>query len=635
MSNNSSLDVRRLDIDGLRAIAALSITIFHIMPTRLPGGFVGVDVFFVISGYLILGNIYRRRAAGTFDLIGFYLARARRLFPALFFMMAGVLIFSWFALLPSETEQLGKSVASAALYVSNLFYLSQSGYFDAALQSDPMLHTWSLAVEEQLYLVAPIVLVLAVDRFSRWGTVATLLLAGLSSFALCVWLTWEAPSWAFYLAPTRAWEFVFGGVIAIAPMPALKAGWRNVAGLAGIALIVTALVLTNKTQPFPGMIALMPVLGTAAVIVAGSSGSNLAATGLSLRPAVWVGRASYSIYLWHWPIVVFYYLTIESNPSIAAQAGLLVASLGAGFASYLLIEQVGRRLLEDNRATVIASLVGTVAFVAVGGASIWTAGFAGRFSSEVGRYASYLKYDEDQLDIDRRCFIQSNERVTDFDPAACVRLSSERPNVLVVGDSQAAHYARALSEVFPEWSVSEIASSGCRPLLNGTGERRCTDMMRVAFSEYIGHGLFDAVIIAGRWRASEAEVLRHTVEFAALHTQQVIVFGPIIEYDVSLPRLLATTIRDRSDVALQRALRLVPTRATDDALRFALIDAPVHYYSIVSTICPDRSCVIETEDGIPLQHDYGHLTLEGARWLLTKLRTEGALLASKPRTSAP
>lgn len=611
----------------MRAIAALSITVFHIVSSRLPGGFTGVDVFFVISGHLIVGNIFRRQAAGNFKLIDFYASRARRLFPALFAMMAAVAAVAWFILLPSEMEQLGASIASSTLYMSNFFYLTQSGYFDAALQSDPLLHTWSLAVEEQFYLFGPVLLLLALTHLGKRATILSLSALGVASLALCVWLTSEAPSWAFYLAPTRAWEFVAGALIAVLPTPRLGMIWRNALAILGLALLASALVFIDQSQTFPGVLALVPVVGTGAVILAGSSGDNLAAKALSLAPVQWIGRASYSIYLWHWPIIVFYGLSVETNPSVVAQVGLLAASLVAGFASYWLIERGSRQLFAGNGAALVASGVATVAFVAAGSAGIWSGGFSARFPAEVQRYASYLEYDEDQLDIDRRCFIQARERVTDFVPAACVRLARERPNVLVVGDSQAAHYARALEEVFPDWSVSEIASSGCRPLLNGRGERRCIEMMELAFADHIPAGVFDAVIIAGRWRASEAAAARETAEFAARYAKQVIVFGPIIEYDVSLPRLLAVSARDGSSSAVDQARHLAEVRSTDEAFRQALAGAPVRYFSIVSAICPSEVCAVTTDGGVPLQHDYGHLTLEGAKWLLAKLRRDEALLS--------
>lgn len=627
MSSDDVSVARRSDIDGLRAIAALAITVFHIAPSRLPGGFTGVDVFFVISGFLIIGNIFRSQAAGRFRLVDFYLGRARRLFPALFVMMAVVAATAWFVLLPSELEQLGASTVSSALYVSNFFYLSQSGYFDAALQSDPLLHTWSLAVEEQFYLLAPVLLLLALTSFGKRTTILALAGTGLASLLLCIWLTGEAPSWAFYLSPTRIWEFAVGGLIAVLPTPRMAPLWRNALATVGLLLIATGLVFIDQSQTFPGVLAIVPVVGTGAVVLAGSSGDTVAARALSLPPLQWIGRASYSIYLWHWPIVVFYSLSVETIPSIVAQVGLLAVSLALGFVSYWLIERGGRQLFAENRIALVASGLATLAFVAAGVASVWSGGFSARFPAEVQRYASYLKYDEDQLDLDRRCFIQTRERVADFSPAACVRLAGEKPNVLVVGDSQAAHYARALAEVFPDWSVSEIASSGCRPLVGGKGERRCTEMMKLAFDKHIAAGVFDAVIIAGRWRAGEAAEARKSAEFAARYAKQVIVFGPIIEYDVSLPRLLAVSARDGTSAVLDRARNLAQIRSTDDALRQALIGAPARYVSIMSAICPDAKCTVTIGDGVPLQHDYGHLTLEGAKWLLSKLRYEEALLS--------
>ncbi len=250
----------REDIDGLRAIAVLSVILYHFKFTSFGGGYIGVDVFFVISGYLITGIIAREIEQGRFSFLSFYERRIRRIFPALFVVLLATAVYGLWGLYPTEYKELGGSIASTLAFASNFFFYSLSDYFRPDVEIKPLLHTWSLAVEEQYYLVFPLFLVLAY-RYSRRLVVPLIVGIGLVSFALSVWLVRSQPAAAFYLSPPRFWEMLVGSFLALAPLPALRARWsREIVSILGLGAILASALFYKSGAPFPGFRALPPVL---------------------------------------------------------------------------------------------------------------------------------------------------------------------------------------------------------------------------------------------------------------------------------------------------------------------------------------------------------------------------------------
>jgi peptidoglycan/LPS O-acetylase OafA/YrhL len=384
----------RPEIDGLRALAVLAVLFFH-AGLGFTGGYVGVDVFFVISGYLITSLVVKDLHRGTFSLADFWERRARRILPPLAAMVLVTLVAGYFLLLPSSFEELGNSAVYQALFAANFYFWKESGYFAGAAEEMPLLHTWSLAVEEQFYLVLPLLLlaIFKLPRFRRRGVVLAVFGFGwIASFVLSLWGVQNHPTATFFLLPTRAWELLTGSILALLPGSCIpqRRAWREVASAGGVLMIALPFFWFHAHTDFPGAAALPPCLGTALIIWANTRlphGPGLTATGLALatRPVVFVGLISYSLYLWHWPVIAFSnYLTLE--PLAAHErAALLLIGLLLALASWRFIETPFRcKSVCAGRKPIFAFGGATVAgAIALGLTVVLTGGLPHRLPEEV------------------------------------------------------------------------------------------------------------------------------------------------------------------------------------------------------------------------------------------------------------
>ena len=335
----------RPDIDGLRAVAVLLVFAYHLDTFATGnisawGGFIGVDVFFVISGFLISSVILRELDRSTFSLREFYQRRIRRIFPPLIAMMLVTTLAGCYYMLPSQLFALAKSLLAATFSVSNFYFLSTAGYF-ANNATKPLLHTWSLAVEEQFYILFPLFLLL-LKRFFPRRLKAAIVLVAAASFLVSVWTVHTSPTAAFYLPATRAWELLFGAMLSVDLFPPVHSTvGRNLLSAVGLlAILVCGFTYTSRV-PFPGAAALVPCLGAAFIIAAGQTGTSLVGRLLSLKPVVFIGLISYSLYLWHWPIILFQHLSMHqprdaSNHTI--KGTILIVSLVIATVSWRFIE---------------------------------------------------------------------------------------------------------------------------------------------------------------------------------------------------------------------------------------------------------------------------------------------------------
>lgn len=386
----------RPEIDGLRSVAILPVLFYH-AGLGLHGGFVGVDVFFVISGYLITSLILNAIDDGRFSMVDFWERRIRRIFPPLAVAMVATLVAGWLLFLPRDLKMLGESVAAQALLLSNVLFSLQTGYFAESNEFTALLHTWSLAIEEQFYLCWPLLLFWIARRArSHLGRIVWLL--GLLSFGINLYLTAAHPEAAFYLLPGRAWELLLGSCLAIAPPPFLKNGWmKEFCSAAGFAAILAAVFCYGPRTPFPGVAAAVPCLGTALVIWTNSTSLSAVGRLLSLRPLVFIGAISYSLYLWHWPILVYGRYWLENCALIQIAAGhylgLLALSLPISVLSWKWVETPIRKgwLLKSRSKVFGLAIAMTGVFFASGLAIYLADGFPARVSPEVRRAAEVRK----------------------------------------------------------------------------------------------------------------------------------------------------------------------------------------------------------------------------------------------------
>nr|WP_276512223.1 acyltransferase family protein [Cryobacterium roopkundense] len=635
----------RADINGLRALAIVPVVLFHAGLPGFSGGFTGVDVFFVISGYLITSNLLREvDRTGRLRLGAFWAARLRRLGPALAVMIVVTVLASLVVLSPLEWAALAQQAAAAALYVSNVLFAAQSSnYFAEGLDQSVLLHTWTLGVEEQFYLLWPLLILGAcrLARSRRGGLRRTLVAAFaitlLASFALSVWQTDAHPAWAFYLLPSRAWEFAAAGLLAAIPLGARirRRRSRVLLAAAGLALVLAGVFLLSDATPFPGVAAVVPVLGTLLLIVAGTPRGDA----VPERPAgvtrllgtaglQWIGSRSYSWYLWHWPVIILVMAALRTQSPVVGSIAALV-SLGIAALSYRYVEQKARvnaRLVRSAPLTfgVMGTSVALVLLLSGGvsaGAGIATASEA---------LAPY------QAAVAARGQATCSERTTaDSGIHYCVAgdETAER-TVMLVGDSHAGMWQEALStaaqaegyrlvarwlSACPAIPVAVVNAEGvndaeCTQFRAGTvrliGEERPAAVLIVNANSYLGRvigdtgGALSPAAQGERWAAAYAQFVSQVRGFGAVAASiednpqfsfdpvmcLTRVFGSAAACSPPLESALATTeALRRAEAAAVEALHVAPRLLT------------------VERMCDGRSCrVLVGRD--PILADQGHLS---------------------------
>lgn len=620
----------RPDIDGLRAVAVLLVLAYHLGVKAVSGGFIGVDVFFVISGFLITSQLVKELQSGTFSLSKFYERRVRRLLPALIVMLSCTVFAGYWILYPLTYIELGKSLIAAALSVSNIFFWLHSDYFDAPANTRPLLHTWSLGVEEQFYLLCPAFLLLMWRKGLR--TITTVLALVLTaSLLLSVVGAFKFSSASFYLLPTRLWELMLGSLLALGVCPNLPTRLaRNTIGLIGLGLIVGCALWIDKYTPFPGATALMPCIGAAMVISAGFNGPNAAAIILSRRPVVMTGLLSYSLYLWHWPVIILYqnyygvkWLDLSSKVIIA------VASIGLAFLSWRYVERPFRSHSTNPSLNLRALAVAGSTAVAVAAFVIVGQGFPTRFKPEVVQMAAYLSPSAGQVGdtgtIEPLCFLHGQRKLQDFDAAVCLAAESAKRHVLVIGDSHAKYLVHGIRNEWSGFQVSQATAAGCRPTMRHAllADKTCVQLMTSIYGEYLPRTRPDLIVLSGRWRYSDLEYLAETLRWLRDQQFEVILAGPTVEYEGAVPQLVALSMQhdkpELPDSMIKRDIAMLDERLAELASAH-----DVDYFSMFRAFCPDGfDCNQLSADHVPYQFDYGHLTRVGSVFVARSMIQQG------------
>jgi peptidoglycan/LPS O-acetylase OafA/YrhL len=619
----------RPDIDGLRAVAVISVFLYHLEALRVTGGFVGVDIFFVISGYLITSILAAELRTGRFSIAAFYERRIRRIVPALLAMLIATTATAWIFLLPSEMVSYSHSLLAALFSASNFFFYSQAGYFDAPSASKPLLHTWSLAVEEQFYLFFPLLLAF-IFRYWRRSLVAILGFISLLSLGFCIWATTNHPSFAFFWPFTRAWELQIGSLIALVNLPIFKSRLVREAGtLTGIGLIGYSLFVYTAYIPFPGIAALPPCLGAALIIAAGVYGTSMVGKLLSLRPVVFVGLISYSLYLWHWPVIVYQKMGLVLFPGAPRQVekGItLLIGFSVAVLSWYFVERPFRKPKGgSSRPKVFAWAAASTAAMALTALVLLMGnGMPSRFPARAVQIASYLD-NPDGADRwhyrEGECFLTSADNLTDFKPASCLHSDPTRENILILGDSHAAQLDYGLQTTYPNANFMQATASGCKPTLHQGLDRNqvCVHFMDSMLKDYLPNHRPQRIFLAGRWNDSDLERIGETLAYLKSLGIKTTLFGPIMQYDMPLPRLLAMAIKANDpDLATAHRQRIyLDLDAKMSALAASSWD--VEYVSYFKLFCANGPCQQYADNLTPLQGDMEHLTGPGSLIMASRI----------------
>ncbi len=657
---NSSVSHYRPDIDGLRAIAVLSVVAYHAFPHVARGGFTGVDVFFVISGYLISGLILEDLHRGRFSFRRFYARRFRRIFPALIVVLAACLVYGAVALAPDEFRELGKQAAAGAGFSSNLLQWSQAGYFDEKATAKPLLHLWSLGVEEQFYFAWPIILFLAYGRARRFTIVCASLL--LLSFAMNLWLTHSSPSAAFYLPLPRFWELLCGSLLAYAArsggtrsagndgesrVSAIGAGdWRAVLGLA---MIVGGFFLIDAERAFPGWWALLPAVGTTLLISAPQARLNRKL--LSWAPLVFVGLISYPLYLWHWVLLTFARMAnFGEEPARNVRIAAIAISAVLAWLTYRWVEKPIR--FSGHRDAIPRGLIASMAVCALAGGVIYmTDGFAFRYPAQIRSLAAF-HYDQERDFYETsyrggECMLSAQETFADWSPRCVDAADGAAPLVALWGDSHAASLYPGLQAEQKQrvFRIAQFTASACPPVLGLKSERRryCE-----AFNDAVLGQLRalkpDVVILEAHWALYtgnngwpelDAAALHRTIEaLQQVGLRHIIVMGSLPTWKIYQPRV-AFEIWRRGGVLKDRTAEYLDAEpfAADRFARAATRGTQATFISPLDLLCRDGACLISTDpnSATPLAWDNDHLSLAGSAFL-ANLAFKSVLIARQPAT---
>jgi len=621
----------RRDIDGLRAIAVLPVVIYHIAQSMLRGGYVGVDIFFVISGFLISSQVVSDAREGQFSASDFWGRRFRRIVPAyavLLLVVSAVVLWRYF---PFEAEGYGSSLIAAALSVSNIYFWGTINYFNPAGETFPLLHSWSLAVEEQFYLLFPLI-VLAILRWAPRRIEQIMVILFALSLGACVASNAFSPSFGFYWIFTRAWELLLGTLLALDLVPKIERRWqREIASVAGIAMIAAAMLFYNPYMLFPGYLALVPCFGAALLIHAGREGDTFVARTLSLQPFVFVGLISYSLYLWHWPLIAFQkadWLLVASSSKLVERGTVLIASLVIATLSWWLIERPTRNRSRVSMRALVITFGGLLATLAAFGmVLIATDGLPQRFSPNANRLASYLDYDFDHEMRVGHCLLSDRMPITQFDRQTCLPALPGRPSFLLIGDSHAGALSAGMIPAFSNANILQITASGCLPILEPqplAPGKACDALMHFGLTELPLQRRIDRVWLFGRYGIGTIENNVRSVIATAMILKRkglkVTIIGPNPEYRVALPRLLAKGAL-RGEPNYTDAFQSPEPKLADARLRQEAARHGLDYVSPIAWLCNAKRCRTEAAPGVPLLFDADHLTREGGGIIAQRLRT--------------
>lgn len=617
----------RTDINGLRAIAVIAVMLFHFNAAWMPGGFVGVDVFFVISGFLMTGIIFKDLEHEKFSILKFYVARANRIIPALAVLCLVLMIFGWFYLTPFDYKLLGKHAASSMTFLSNISYWKESGYFEAGTHEKWLLHTWSLSVEWQFYMIYPLVLI-AMRKFMSIQTMKFMLLAGtILGFILSVIATYKWPNPAYFLLPTRAWEMMIGGIAYLYPLTLQENKKRLLEGT-GLALILGSYFFISAEDLWPGYLAVFPVIGTFLMIQAHRNDSVITNNIVFQKIGTW----SYSIYLWHWPLVVLIY--IYSLPEYYVYAGI-VLSIILGFLSYKYIEQIKLpsyhqwkdiyRIKPLYFSLVLMSL-GVTLNIFNGFNTDLRQGAASEQAKFLDYYNEKFKNLRDAYWLKCDTYVSLTEH-NSYDPDPVCITKQKEGGVFLWGDSHAEALSLGLRTLLKSNDIPfyQKTSSICRASLTeinyhkGAYKEACDYSNKLALKS-IAELKPKIVVITQALKHDETNWENIGKSLLQLGVSNIVIVGPISQWKPSLPKVMVKPKNWNSaeDFIFDAGLDLRAVQV-DEKMKKLQYPQGITYISLIDHLCKkddvqqQYKCRIRAAQGEDLlQVDYGHLSESGS-----------------------
>lgn len=665
----------RPEIDGLRALAVLPVLLYHANVPGFSGGFVGVDIFYVISGYLITSIVTKEIAAGRFTFVAFYERRIRRIFPALFAVVGVTALVGAAVLAPQDLAAFGKSLIALTFFLSNVFFArigGSGGYFGNDSDSYALLHTWSLSVEEQFYLLFPAMLIV-LTRVAGKGTKRWLCVCAIASFAINIWATEYRPNIAFYILVTRAWELIIGSLLAMKALPLLEArASREIAGIIGLALIAWAVLLFTPETVFPGFAVLLPCVGAALIIYAGEDGSAFFKSVLSVKPLVFIGVISYSLYLWHWPVMVFSRKVWLGNLSAADTTFTIVLSLVLAFLSYKFIESPFRGGHSPiNRRQVFAfGLTVSVLSAALGLALYSTKGFPGRYNDSTrSLIAANTDRKTDYQDV---CSNWKVDVRSILDMTFC-NIGRESNKFMFWGDSHVQQLYPLIKKIHDDGRLHDHAvvfatASGCTPVEHVNrrepgfhcdafnhfamlrAEQEDVSIVFIGFSAPT-RGQSLCPWVDGRCAADVSEVERRRLVLAELSDEiqtleargkRVILSLPFPMFDRSIPDIQVRNALFHGLVSPAVAIETSSSIMRRDLASLAKVTG-AEIFDPRESLCGRTDCVTEV-DGVSIYRDRSHIAasqigilkdnMESALQLALESSSEQFEAAHQPRSQS-
>lgn len=639
----SAADTYYLGLDGLRAVAVLLVLLFHAQLSFVPGGSIGVDVFFCISGYIITTQIYRLIESERFRLDSFWARRIARLVPAVPATIAVTIVACWFVLPNSALQRLYDVSVYSALSISNFYFLAESGYFDAESKFKPLLHTWSLGVEFQFYLVWPLILMAAYRVGGRSAAVVAVVVLGIASLLASFYVFPESPSDVFFMMPFRIYQFSLGAIVALLALEVRGAGGTLLlcAGLVG--LVLNAVFVDTASAGLIEM-HILPVVFSIMILLA--IRSNLAGLVLGNRAMVSIGQASYSIYLVHWPLMVLYFYSVSVDVSLAAALALIAFSFVLGYALHYLVEKpfrFNKFTPPGRRATtlkaVTGSLVALIGFAKLAGANqieVWP----DRGRPQATTQAAFPKKRELAAEVRERArygvcaFAAARSKrfnVSGFKPETCLKVEKGKSNILVIGNSITdSIYVGLVETLDPEkFAISQASYAGCNPGQSPDRIRfeECRNFDETR-RQLALDGAHEIVILVSQWiNFGATDGLAEFIEELKKRNKKVLIVSGNPYFNRSALEVAEQNFQQgKIDVDMfayldhKRASSGAPGKPPVDAdIRAVAQQTGAGYFDAFPHLCSDKSCPGRTPEGHLIYYDNRHLTVEGSKFLARAL----------------